>query len=253
MEPELYKVSLNPAPGGESGASVYMTSPGGSEPGTATPTTVPVVAGAGTGSIGGSDVGANTADDQRVRDLIEQYLRDHNTLDTLNRSLIINNPLIAVAEGGWYSATGIGVMQNFNEVANTFGQFSSLTHTIVTDGYPVIVHFASFVSLTYVANAIQLSSDSELSCFLYIDNTFVTEATFYHTIDHTANQQYVLKTTLSHLVAVNTPALIIKGAHKYRLDFFWSEVAKNDNSVYFFGNSEALTVVSDPGKKIVIS
>jgi hypothetical protein len=45
-------------------------------------------------SIGGSSIGADAEDDQRVRDLIEEYLKDHTTINTLNSLIIIGNPLL---------------------------------------------------------------------------------------------------------------------------------------------------------------
>ena len=46
------------------------------------------------GSEGGSDVGANEQEDQRVRDLLEQYLRDPTIIDLLNSEVIVNNPSV---------------------------------------------------------------------------------------------------------------------------------------------------------------
>jgi hypothetical protein len=45
-------------------------------------------------SIGGSAIGADAMDDQRIRDLIEAYLKDHTTINTLNSLIIKGNPLL---------------------------------------------------------------------------------------------------------------------------------------------------------------
>jgi hypothetical protein len=45
-------------------------------------------------SIGGSAIGADAQDDQRVRDLLDQHLTSPDIINMLNELIIVNNPLI---------------------------------------------------------------------------------------------------------------------------------------------------------------
>lgn len=155
---DLYRIGLDP------------NNPDGSVPSSSAPN----------GSIGGSDIGANSQDDQRVRDLMQQYLEETTTVDFLNNLIIFPTPA---------STSGDGLLAEFynsDDVVLIFGAPSGLItqtvtgqdRTVTFDGNPVRLQIGALFGVDYlplVAGFVPLTADVKCWLLLYIDGSLTFE------------------------------------------------------------------------------
>jgi hypothetical protein len=232
---DLYKINLNP-----SDSDVYVPTP-----------VVP------NGSIGGSGVGANAQDDQRVRDLMEQHIPDVSTLIAA----------ASVAGGGGGGALILGGWMNsnhheyVNDVATGFIDIPSVNSVVVTLlGNPILIQFSCQVYL----ETIEGLATTDVLAQLTIDGQFVgfaerSEADVDVTTNVAASDR-VWRFPLGFVVALMPgvamsaqgtsaaamTAVLKAGAHTFNIDYQLATNQPGGNSRKFSTEFETC-IISDLG------
>ena len=98
------------------------------------------------GSIGGSDVGANPRDDQRVRDLIEEYMEQTQILQQLN-FLNLNQGGGLVLLGGYTHETTEPVVIAGSGSSHQVDSVHTATVTLL--GNPILVEWSCVITITW--------------------------------------------------------------------------------------------------------
>lgn len=208
-------------------------------------------ASAPSGSIGGSNVGANEEDDQRVRDLMQQFLNDSSVLEMLNNLLIINNPNISsgstgmLYEGGSH-ATGYQIVtQLANPHANSGSTGVTSFCPTYTTADPKWVHFSCEMLLSWNSIAAGFPTTGRVSIELYTDGVFFGEIIHEFIIASTNSETLTFTITgdffLGHGVALANPALSVAaqtplvavGLHDLQVDAAWLVLDIQDGTFDF--------------------
>lgn len=221
---DLYPVNLSPQ------------NPGTSLPGNARPR----------GSIGGSDVGANERDDQRVRDLIEEYMEEFNILNQLNL-LNLNSGGSDTLIAEYYNSANVIIIDT-GTPSGMIGQvLTGTTRNITMPGGPVRLTLAAqFAVENYeplVASLPSAQAGVDVSMFLYMDGVLIAAASASHNMYFTNPGEHMSYTQTVHMEFVLEPgkrlvtreagstsaaeitAALAAGDHTFRVDLGagWSD------------------------------
>lgn len=220
-EGELYGIELDPL------------NPDLGVPGGATPN----------GSIGGSDVGANERDDQRVRDLVQQYLEEATTISWLNNLNLGSDALIEE----YYNSDEV-ILASFAPSGTTGVTVTGQTRTISLPGGSIRAVLAGTVAIEYIPLvAAATAQGADVNAALYIDGSLVhVETLMARNTFFTLNTQsiydlsasradiilepgvqhkYVSEATTDTLTAAEMTTLLTEGSHTFRVDLIcgWND------------------------------
>lgn len=195
------------------------------------------------GSIGGSDVGANQRDDQRVRDLVEEYMEEWQILQQLN---VLNLGGGGVIEE-YYNSDQV-VLASFSPSGTTGLTVTGQTRNISLPGGSIRVVLAGTVVIDYTPLAASaLAQGADVNAALYIDGSLVhVETLLARNSFFTLNTQsiydvsachadiilepgvehsYVSEATSDTLTEAEMTASLTQGSHTFRVDLIcgWSD------------------------------
>ena len=214
------------------------------------------------GSIGGSDVGANERDDQRVRDLVQQYLEEATTISWLNNLNFNGSDIV----GGWFYSNWVVA---YTGVGGLAGSYTGPNHTVTAPGGPLLIEYsASYIADVVDSSGINGEYSVEVQAQLYIDGVFLFQTVVemdYVIIGGAARSPYLLNTMVFRAFLdpddedgigggfgtsqAEQIAACTAGAHTYRVD--WDIGAANANTMELQISQELLTVRAVP-KNIIV-
>jgi len=120
-------------------------------------------------SIGGSDVGANSRDDQRVRDLIEQFMEEWQILNQLNILNAGNDPLIAE----FFNSDDVVLLYG-NPSGGIGTTVTGTNHTVTFPGGPVRYNVGALFGIDYTPYSVGFAATNigvDINMQLYIDGS----------------------------------------------------------------------------------
>ena len=217
------------------------------------------------GSIGGSDVGANQRDDQRVRDLIEEYMEQYQILQQLNLLNISGGDLV----GGWLASNWLIVVQNDDPPGAYTSPLVGDNHTITHPGGPLLLEISARTLLSFNDTAGPAGVYTALIYGqLFIDDVFICEATMETHYRYTSGTySYYHDLPLTHRIYLDPDdtngigggigttqaeqiAACAAGEHTYRLNWDWFIPNAATDTTDFQISMEAVTVRSVQPRKI---